>query len=79
MQSTSPLELVQQLFVKLGMSSVVTARSILTGSQADELRLTLFSGVRQVVVVNEKGFYQGLISKSQWLSFLAKLEEENGH
>ncbi|KAL7415855.1 chloride channel [Mrakia frigida] len=52
-QLHSPLELVQQLFVKLG--------------------------VRQVVVVNEKGFYQGLISKSQWLSFLAKLEEENGH
>jgi len=40
---------------------------------------TFFTGVRQVVVVNEKGFYQGLISKSQWLSFLAKLEEENGH
>ncbi|ODN78803.1 hypothetical protein L202_04354 [Cryptococcus amylolentus CBS 6039] len=50
-QIHSPLELVQQLFVKLG--------------------------VRQIIVVNSRGVFQGVITKKAWLSFLNELEE--GH
>ncbi|WVN85875.1 uncharacterized protein L203_101027 [Cryptococcus depauperatus CBS 7841] len=50
-QIHSPLELVQQLFVRLG--------------------------VRQVIVVNSRGVYQGIITKKAWLNFLAELEGED--
>ncbi|AFR95662.2 voltage-gated chloride channel [Cryptococcus neoformans C23] len=52
-QIHSPLELVQQLFVKLG--------------------------VRQVIVVNSRGVFQGIITKKAWLNFLSELEEGTGH
>lgn len=51
-QIHSPLELVQQLFVKLG--------------------------VRQIIVVNSRGVFQGIITKKAWLSFLSELEEGAG-
>ncbi|WVR07458.1 hypothetical protein IAU60_004499 [Kwoniella sp. DSM 27419] len=51
-QTHSPLELVQQLFVKLG--------------------------VRQIVVTNSRGVFQGIIAKKAWLNFLGELEED-GH
>jgi chloride channel 3/4/5 len=49
-QPHSPLELVQQLFVRLGAC--------------------------QIMVVDGKGVYRGLIVKKRWLSFLAEIEEE---
>nr|XP_018261404.1 voltage-gated chloride channel [Kwoniella dejecticola CBS 10117]OBR83562.1 voltage-gated chloride channel [Kwoniella dejecticola CBS 10117] len=51
-QLHSPLELVQQLFVKLG--------------------------VRQIIVTNSRGVFQGIVTKKNWLNFLAELEED-GH
>ncbi|WWD19024.1 hypothetical protein CI109_103482 [Kwoniella shandongensis] len=48
-QIHSPLELVQQLFVKLG--------------------------VRQILVTNARGVFQGVITKKEWLNFLTGLEE----
>ncbi|WWC90776.1 uncharacterized protein L201_005713 [Kwoniella dendrophila CBS 6074] len=51
-QTHSPLELVQQLFVKLG--------------------------VRQIIVTNSRGVFQGMVTKKNWLNFLGELEED-GH
>ena len=51
-QTHSPLELVQQLFVKLG--------------------------ARQVLVVDSKGIYRGMVTKKMWLTFLSELEDEKG-
>ncbi|WRT68309.1 uncharacterized protein IL334_005285 [Kwoniella shivajii] len=51
-QMHSPLELVQQLFVKLG--------------------------ARQIIVTNSRGVFQGIVTKKNWLNFLAELEED-GH
>ncbi|KAK8854828.1 hypothetical protein IAR55_003567 [Kwoniella newhampshirensis] len=48
-QTHSPLELVQQLFVKLG--------------------------VRQIMVTNSRGVFQGVITKKEWLNFLSELED----
>ncbi|OCF37887.1 voltage-gated chloride channel [Kwoniella heveanensis BCC8398] len=50
-QMHSPLELVQQLFVKLG--------------------------VRQIIVTNSRGVFQGMVTKKSWLSFLGELEEDD--
>ncbi|WVF72754.1 hypothetical protein IAT40_007572 [Kwoniella sp. CBS 6097] len=50
-QIHSPLELVQQLFVKLG--------------------------VRQIIVTNSRGVFQGMITKKSWLNFLGELEEDD--
>jgi chloride channel 3/4/5 len=49
-QIHSPLELVQQLFVKLG--------------------------ARQLLVVDARGVFRGIVTKKAWLNFLAELEEE---
>nr|XP_019044593.1 voltage-gated chloride channel [Kwoniella bestiolae CBS 10118]OCF23523.1 voltage-gated chloride channel [Kwoniella bestiolae CBS 10118] len=51
-QIHSPLELVQQLFAKLG--------------------------VRQIIVTNSRGVFQGMVTKKGWLNFLSELEED-GH
>ena len=48
-QPHSPLELVQQLFVRLGAC--------------------------QLLVVDGKGAYRGLVIKKRWLSFLAEMED----
>ncbi|WVQ81895.1 hypothetical protein IAT38_004022 [Cryptococcus sp. DSM 104549] len=50
-QIHSPLELVQQLFVKLG--------------------------VRQIIVTNSRGVFQGIITKKAWLNFLNELEGDD--
>ncbi|WVQ99955.1 hypothetical protein IAU59_007098 [Kwoniella sp. CBS 9459] len=50
-QIHSPLELVQQLFVKLG--------------------------VRQIIVTNSRGVFQGMVTKKSWLKFLRELEEDD--
>lgn len=47
-QIYSPLELVQQLFVKLGS--------------------------RQLLVVDSRGVFKGMVTKKAWLSFLGELE-----
>lgn len=49
-QPHSPLELVQQLFVKLG--------------------------ARQLLVVDNRGVFRGIITKKRWLGFLAELESD---
>ncbi|OCF76116.1 voltage-gated chloride channel [Kwoniella mangroviensis CBS 8886] len=51
-QIHSPLEVVQQLFTKLG--------------------------VRQIIVTNSRGVFQGMVTKKGWLNFLGELEED-GH
>jgi hypothetical protein len=51
-QIQSPLELVQQLFVKLG--------------------------ARQLLVVDARGVYRGMVTKKSWLRFLDELDAE-GH
>ncbi|TFY62566.1 hypothetical protein EVJ58_g3780 [Rhodofomes roseus] len=48
-QSNSPLELVQQFFVKLG--------------------------ARYIVVIDADGYYEGVIDKKAWLTFLSQLQE----
>ncbi|EIW67300.1 hypothetical protein TREMEDRAFT_34025 [Tremella mesenterica DSM 1558] len=50
-QKDSPLELVQQLFVKLGAS--------------------------QLLVVDHRGCFKGMITKKAWLRFLSELEEKS--
>jgi chloride channel 3/4/5 len=50
-QPHSPLELVQQLFVKLG--------------------------ARQVMVVDARGAFRGVVDKKRWLAFLGEIEAEH--
>ncbi|TFY83561.1 hypothetical protein EWM64_g445 [Hericium alpestre] len=50
-QSNSPLEVVQQFFVKLG--------------------------AKYVVVIDNDGYYEGVIDKKAWVGFLGKLEQKS--